>query len=185
MTKEQIIEGIVNYIERMNDGEKAGIHDIFNEIVKSLSEEFDLFMIQEEVEKKCEEKGIICDYSKWDNAIVGLPYDLEFIKKSEKRENENNTEGFKINNNITFEDEETKAEYQKYLDEVNEYNNKIANGEKTEKDLSAITEEFQEKFDLKSSVEKSDMKNTYDFDDLINKIDSKLNISSDNKSIDE
>lgn len=53
---------------------------------------------------------------------------------------------FKINNNISFEDEETKIEYQKYLDEVNEYNRKVANGERTEKDLSTITSEFKDKF---------------------------------------
>ena len=44
-------------------------------------------------------------------------------------------EKFKINNDILFEDEETKIEYQKYLDEVNEYNRKIATGEKLDKDL--------------------------------------------------
>lgn len=42
-------------------------------------------------------------------------------------------EEFKINNNISFEDEETKIEYQKYLDEINEYNRKVANGETLEK----------------------------------------------------
>ena len=50
---------------------------------------------------------------------------------------------FKINNNIVFEDEETKIEYQKYLDEINEYNRKVANGEKTDVDLSEITSKFK------------------------------------------
>ena len=47
-------------------------------------------------------------------------------------------EEFKINNNISFEDEETTIEYQKYLDEINEYNRKVANGETLEKDLSLL-----------------------------------------------
>lgn len=50
---------------------------------------------------------------------------------------------FKINNNIVFEDEETKIEYQKYLDEINEYNRKVANGEKPDVDLSEITSKFK------------------------------------------
>lgn len=55
-------------------------------------------------------------------------------------------EKFEINSNITFKDEETKKEYQKYLDEINEYNIKIANGEKPEKDLSEIMNKFKETF---------------------------------------
>ena len=38
--------------------------------------------------------------------------------------------------------------YQKYLDEVNEYNRKIATGEKLDKDLSAIMDEFKKKFSV-------------------------------------
>ena len=58
---------------------------------------------------------------------------------------------FKINNNISYENEETKIEYQKYLDEVNEYNRRVANGETPEKDLSTITEEFKQKFNVNGS----------------------------------
>ena len=36
---------------------------------------------------------------------------------------------FKINDNIQFDSEETKVEFQKYLDEINDYNRKIQNGE--------------------------------------------------------
>jgi len=41
---------------------------------------------------------------------------------------------FEIKNNMTFEDEETKIEYQKYLDKINEYNRKVQNGEKPDFD---------------------------------------------------
>lgn len=94
-------------------------------------------------------------------------------------------EQFRINNNITFEDEETKVEYQKYLDEINEYNKKIANGETPEKDLTAITDEFKEKFIIKSQNKEPQEKSTNELDDLIKKIDDKLNIPSENNSIDE
>lgn len=81
-------------------------------------------------------------------------------------------EEFKINNNISFEDEETKIEYQKYLDEINEYNRKIANGEKPEKDLSAITEEFKQKFNVSGSETNSiEDKN---LDELIEKLNKSL-----------
>ena len=94
-------------------------------------------------------------------------------------------EEFKINNNLSFEDDETKIEYQKYLDEINEYNKKIANGETPEKDLSEIADEFKDKFIIKSQNEEQQVKSTNDLDDLIKKIDDKLNIQSENKSIDE
>ena len=70
-----------------------------------------------------------------------MPYDLEFMRKS------------KLNaNNIKFEDDETKIEYQKYLDEVNEYNRKIVNGETPDKDLSTIIDEFKKNLLLKKKI---------------------------------
>lgn len=79
---------------------------------------------------------------------------------------------FKINNNISFEDEETKIEYQKYLDEVNEYNRKAANGETPEKDLSIITEEFNQKFNVNDSrITSIEGKN---LDELIEKLNKTL-----------
>ena len=94
-------------------------------------------------------------------------------------------EEFKINNNIEFEDEKTKIEYQKYLDEVNEYNRKVANGETPEKDLSTITEEFKLKFNVNGSgttpVEDKNL------DELIEKINKSIdsNYTNTNVSIDE
>ena len=91
-----------------------------------------------------------------------MPYDLEFMKKS------------KLNaNNIKFEDDETKIEYQKYLDEVNEYNRKIANGETPDKDLSTITDEFKQKFVIE---EKNNFEtNNYMLNELIEKLDQNIN----------
>lgn len=79
---------------------------------------------------------------------------------------------FELKNNITFEDEETKVEYQKYLDKINEYNRKVANGEKTEYDLSEILTEFNEKF----KVEGYDTKQLelYDINKLLDKINNSL-----------
>ena len=66
---------------------------------------------------------------------------LAFYYKFKKLESINNE--FQINSNISFKDEKVKIEYQKFLDEVNEYNRKIANEERTEKDLFTFTEEFK------------------------------------------
>lgn len=84
-------------------------------------------------------------------------------------------EKFKINNNISFEDEETKIEYQKYLDEVNEYNRKVANGEIPEKDLSTITEEFKQKFNVNGA------ETTHIEDKNLDELIEKLNKSLDSK----
>lgn len=103
----------------------------------------------------------------------------QFEKSMEDEINDNRIVGedkmekFKINNNVSFENEETKIEYQKYLDEINEYNRKIANGEKTEKDLASITEEFKQKFVIEGKNDcetKNDM-----FDKLKEKLDQNIN----------
>lgn len=94
-------------------------------------------------------------------------------------------EEFKINNNISFEDEETKIEYQKYLDEINEYNRKVANGETLEKDLSTITEEFKQKFNVNGS--ETNPVEDKNLDELIEKLNKSLDskYTNTNLSIDE
>lgn len=85
----------------------------------------------------------------------------------------NNSDEFKINNSFVFKDDETKVEYQKYLDEVNEYNRKIANGETPDKDLSTITDEFKQKFIIE---EKNDSEINNDMlDELKEKLDQTIN----------
>ena len=101
---------------------------------------------------------------------------------SESTVGEENMEEFKINNNLSFEDDETKIEYQKYLDEINEYNKKIANGETPEKDLSEIAEEFKLKFKINNKTNSTDNTNNAindkdEFDELVKKLNDNLKIS--------
>lgn len=129
-----------------------------------------------EVKKFCMKENICVERNR--DELGGLAFYYTF-KKVESIKNE-----FKINNNIIFVDEKTKAEYQKYLDEVNEYNRKIANGETPEKDLTAITDKFKQKFvvnhksnnydEFKNWVKKNDDGNNIYFtshSDIIGKID--------------
>ena len=87
----------------------------------------------------------------------------------------------KINDNISFENDETKREYQKYLDEINDYNEKIARGENPNVDITELTKKFKEKFKLLDNNNNeivSELKTpSIDFnsDDLINKIDESIN----------
>ena len=95
---------------------------------------------------------------------------LAFYGKFKKVEGINDE--FNINSNISFEDEKTKIEYQKYLDEINEYNRKIANGETLEKDLSTITEEFKQKFNVNGS--ETNPVEDKNLDELIEKLNKSL-----------
>lgn len=90
---------------------------------------------------------------------------------------------FKINNNIVFEDEETKIEFQKYLDEVNEYNRKIQNGEEPGVNPADLLNKYREKFydeELENKMkELDDKKNNFKFennetDELLNKINQRI-----------
>lgn len=157
-----IVNEIVNFIEKTNDGYTNSIYNIYNKIANNENEKIDLFVIQQQVERVCENKGIILDSSKYNGKIVGMTYDLEFMRKS------------KLNsNNIKFEDDETKIEYQKYLDEVNEYNRKIVNGETLDKDLSTIIDEFKQKFVIE---EKNNFEtNNYMLNELKEKLDQNIN----------
>jgi len=157
-----IVNEIVNFIEKTNDGYTNSIYNIYNKIANNENEKIDLFVIQQQVERVCENKGIILDSSKYNGQIVGMPYDLEFMRKS------------KLNsNNIKFEDDETKIEYQKYLDEVNEYNRKIVNRETLDKDLSTIIDEFKQKFVIE---EKNNFEtNNYMLNGLKEKLDQNIN----------
>lgn len=91
-----------------------------------------------EVKKICMKENICIERNR--DELGGLAFYYKF-KKVEGINNE-----FSINSNVSFEDEKTKIEYQKYLDEINEYNRKIANGETPEKDLTEITDKFKQKF---------------------------------------
>lgn len=73
-------EMIVDYIRNMRIGDSNSIGAIVKNVFnKELSVE-ELFDIQDIVMQKCEEQGIICDYSKNDGSAVGLPFNLDFIR---------------------------------------------------------------------------------------------------------
>lgn len=110
-----------------------------------------------EINKFFREKNIYLEKNR--DELGGLAFYYKFKKISLNDENINNE--FKINNNISFEDEGAKKEYQKYLDEINEYNRKVASGEKPEKDLSAITDEFKQKFVVNHKLDNYEVK-SYD-----------------------
>lgn len=102
--------------------------------------------------------------------------------EDEERNNKMNKE-LKINNNVVFEDEETKVEFQKYLDEINEYNRKIQNGEDPGVNPADLLNKYRKKFcdeELENKMkELDDKKNNFKFennemDELINKIDAKI-----------
>lgn len=60
--------------------------------------------------QKCEEQGIICDYSKNDRSVVGLPINLDFIRMEKSN--------FKKELDIKVWNKETKEKLAKklYLD---------------------------------------------------------------------
>jgi len=102
--------------------------------------------------------------------------------EDEERNNKMNKE-LKINNNVVFEDEETKVEFQKYLDEINEYNRKIQNGEDPDVNPADLLNKYREKFydeELENKMKELDeQKNIFKFenneiDELKNKLDAKL-----------
>lgn len=52
----------------------------------------------------------------------------------------------KVNNNVPFDSEETKQEFSNYIDEINEYNRKIKNGEETDVNPGDLLNKYREKF---------------------------------------
>lgn len=99
---------------------------------------------------------------------------LAFYGKFKKVEGINDE--FNINSNISFEDEKTKIEYQKYLDEINEYNRKIANGETPEKDLSDITDKFKQKFVVNHKSDNNEVELYDEFKNWVKKNDNDNNV---------
>ena len=136
----------------------------------------------------CKQKNI--NILEIEGGFAGLAYYYKFKKVNSnnieeikmERSNEMNDE-FKIKNNIQFEDEETRIEYQKYLDEINEYNRKIKNGEETDANLADLLNKYREKFydeELENKMKKIDnQKENINFennetDELLNKINQRI-----------
>ena len=136
----------------------------------------------------CKQKNI--NILEIEGGFAGLAYYYKFKKVNSnnieeikmERGNEMNDE-FKIKNNIQFEDEETRIEYQKYLDEINEYNRKIKNGEETDANPADLLNKYREKFydeELENKMKKIDnQKENINFennetDELLNKINQRI-----------
>lgn len=78
--------------------------------------------------------------------------------------------------------EETRRTLQKNnKDEINEYNRKIANGEKTEKDLSISTEKFKQKFNVNGS--ETTLVEEKKLDELIEKLNKSLDSKCTNTNL--
>lgn len=177
------INEILNKIKEMDYNKETCIAELINYNPEvDFVEPMDQMAILRQVCALAEENNICIEKNMEEIGGLGFFVKLKKVKSNndviinEINDNriagEDKMEEFKINNNIEFEDEETKIEYQKYLDEINEYNRKIANGEKPEKDLSAITEEFKQKFNVSGSETNSiEDKN---LDELIEKLNKSL-----------
>lgn len=94
-------------------------------------------------------------------------------------------EEFKINKNISFKDEETKKAYLEFLNEVNEYNKKVANGERPEHDISYYSDKFEKTFEIddKENIHYEN-DNSKKLEELLDSIDKKLGIKDDDSNID-
>ena len=145
---------MINYSPEENFVEPLIQGQIFNEVVAM-----------------CRKENICIESDR--DEIGGLAFYRKFRKVNlNESESVNMNNEFKINNNIVFEDEESKVEYQKYLDEINEYNRKVANGEKPETDLSEIMSKFKEKFNV-DGAENNYVENK-NLDELMEKLNQSL-----------
>ena len=111
-----------------------------------------------------------------------------------KNGNEEFDESLKMANGKKAEDIETKQAYDDLRRRMDEYNEKIARGEKPDADLSDFANEYMnnfydEKLEQKLKTIDESAKETngekVSIDNLIKKIDNKLGIDSSNKSADE
>ena len=126
------------------------------------------------------EIGDLCNEIK-DN-IVNLILNNSIEELKLERSNEMNDE-LKVNDNIQFNSEETQQEFSNYIDEINEYNRKIKNGEETDVNPGDLLNKYREKFydeELENKMKKIDnQKENFKFennetDEMLNKIDQKI-----------
>lgn len=126
------------------------------------------------------EIGDLCNEIK-DN-IVNLILNNSIEELKLERSNEMNDE-LKVNDNNQFNSEETQQEFSNYIDEINEYNRKIKNGEKTDVNPGDLLNKYREKFydeELENKMKEIDnQKENFKFennetDEMLNKIDQKI-----------
>lgn len=180
--KEKILSILIQKIEELPYNIETTLAQLIN---YNPQEEFVEPLAQGEMYNKlmeyCKQRNIGISRS---DEITGLAYYYKFkkINLKESEENVMNKE-FKINDNIQFDSEETKVEFQKYLDEINEYNRKIQNGEETGVNPADLLNKYREKFydeELENKMKELDeQKNIFKFenneiDELKNKLDAKL-----------
>ena len=136
----------------------------------------------------CKQKNINISENK--EEFIGLAYYYKFKKVNSddieeiklERSNEMNDE-LKVNDNIQFNSEETQQEFSNYIDEINEYNRKIKNGEETDVNPGDLLNKYREKFydeELENKMKEFDnQKENFKFennetDELSDKIDQRI-----------
>lgn len=78
----EAIKGTVIKIEKMEDGTKTTIYDLVDEHNKFTSQQ--LFEIYKVVNEVCSKLNIDLDQSAHKNQVIGLPYNISFIKRTKK-----------------------------------------------------------------------------------------------------
>ena len=81
MNLEKITNDLVEKIKDLQPETETTISKLIgNDSISNYSSE-DLFNIYKSVIKKCEEENIELSFDKYKNQVVGLPYNIPFIKK--------------------------------------------------------------------------------------------------------
>ena len=71
-----LVKEVFNFKESTNQNDGNGYTYIYEDFELK---EGDFFEIYEKLMDKIEKEDIILDFSKWDDQIVGLPYNLSFV----------------------------------------------------------------------------------------------------------
>lgn len=180
---------------RRNDVNHDYIYLKYNEKVIELTCYFDKFI--NNLRNVCNDIQIIenSDYTYIYSDTLGIIAIAEVFKEFENKKLirlvafNGKDEYKKIKNNyFTFDNEETEKEYQKYLDEINNYNEKTARGENPNTDMNELTKKFKDKFALldnngneiniepkEERIAFDDEKLVKDIDNSINNVDEKIN----------
>lgn len=81
MDLETIIENLTSKIKELEPNTETSISSLLGKDVIANYSSNNLFDIYNGVIKKCKEENIDLDFSKYKGQIVGLPYNIPFIKK--------------------------------------------------------------------------------------------------------
>lgn len=136
-------------------------------------------IIKGAVSEQCRKNNIKIEENR--NELGGLPYYVKF-KKIDNSSYINTDESLKLSNGKYANNIETKETFENYMDEVNHYNEQVANGEKPDITQGDLLNKYQETFydeSLENKISKINEENANKekgtkIDDLINKIDEKI-----------